>query len=62
MSNCAGVLLYFFPSSINFLSSISFGSSGFAHGLSGDPNGLYAVIETPFSLQKSDNSFWLKYG
>ena len=41
----AGVLLYFFPISNNLGSFNKLGSSSLAHGLSGDPRGLYAVTK-----------------
>lgn len=49
-------------SSTSFGSSSSTGSSGCAHGLSGEPSGLYAVTERPFSLAKSASLAWPKYG
>lgn len=62
MSTCAGVLLYFLLISTSLGSSSNFGSSGLAHGLSGDPSGLYAVITMSFDLQKLVNFFCVKYG
>ena len=39
------LLLYFFAISPIFGSSSKLGSRGFAQGLSGEPNGLYAVTK-----------------
>jgi hypothetical protein len=58
----AGVFWYFSAIAFTFGSSNSWGSSGFAHGRSGEPKGLYAVIVTPFDVQNCINFFWFKYG
>lgn len=58
----AGVFLYLAATSFNLGSSMSWGSSGFAHGRSGEPNGLYPVTSMPFDLQKAINLFWFRYG
>lgn len=50
-NTCAGVLLYFTAKLFSFSSSIRRGSPGLAHGLSGDPRGLYAVTVMPTDLQ-----------
>lgn len=58
----AAVLPYLSAICLILGSSKSRGSSGLAHGRSGDPRGLYAVIIIPFDLQNADSFFWFRYG
>ena len=59
---CPGVFPYF--SAIFLISSslMTSGSPGSAHGLEGEPKGLYPTMEIWRSLQNLRNFSWLRYG
>lgn len=57
-----GDLLYFSAIATILGSLNNWGSSLDAHGLSGEPSGLYAVIRISLLSQNSFNFFWFKYG
>lgn len=58
----AGDLLYLAAIDLTFGSSVRIGSSGLAHGLSGEPKGLYAVTTISLDLQYAISFFWFRYG